>query len=376
MSVVKLSSTDSAAVTCRVCQQQPGKYTCPRCNAFYCSVSCYKRHGEQCTESFYKDQVMEHLKTQKIDKSQVNEILRRVQGLGINEDEEEEEEEANENDDRFARLSELAASGDLDLQHLTDSERRSFFEALRRGEVAGSVTVWEPWWINSEPQQAIIEAVDEAPVFGSLPPVSTLTSNPSPLLRFNIVDLIYSYCFLQRRFNGDWSTDGLDAVTMLLQLSEVCNGRNFTAVGEPIHSIIARAVQTSFLGCVPLPIAIHTLSDVQQIFSRKNNVLRGLSELHGLLNECLGKGNKSSQLKRLSKKMYFYLVWANEQPAVLWMSLREQVQLQFDEHLRRLEAQQATRIMIETSAAKGNRSLPKIQVLGSEADIRDLSGAL
>ena len=27
---------------------------CPRCNLQYCSLDCYKKHGNRCTESFYR----------------------------------------------------------------------------------------------------------------------------------------------------------------------------------------------------------------------------------------------------------------------------------------------------------------------------------
>lgn len=36
------------------CLRQYARYTCPRCNLAYCSLPCYKQHGEQCTESFYR----------------------------------------------------------------------------------------------------------------------------------------------------------------------------------------------------------------------------------------------------------------------------------------------------------------------------------
>ncbi|XP_067864277.1 zinc finger HIT domain-containing protein 3 isoform X2 [Heptranchias perlo] len=33
---------------CRVCEQQPPKYRCPRCGLRYCSVGCYKKHKDDC----------------------------------------------------------------------------------------------------------------------------------------------------------------------------------------------------------------------------------------------------------------------------------------------------------------------------------------
>lgn len=49
---------------CR-CFKEPQKYCCPRCNIQYCSVGCYKsaKHS-QCSESFYKDCVIQEMATQ------------------------------------------------------------------------------------------------------------------------------------------------------------------------------------------------------------------------------------------------------------------------------------------------------------------------
>ena len=48
---------------CSVCTITFAKYTCPRCFVAYCGLGCYKRHGQGCTEAFYRDQVMESLET-------------------------------------------------------------------------------------------------------------------------------------------------------------------------------------------------------------------------------------------------------------------------------------------------------------------------
>ncbi|KAA0172049.1 hypothetical protein FNF28_00366 [Cafeteria roenbergensis] len=37
---------------CRVCKENEGRYTCPRCNAVYCSVRCYQEHNSECFDAF------------------------------------------------------------------------------------------------------------------------------------------------------------------------------------------------------------------------------------------------------------------------------------------------------------------------------------
>ncbi|KAG2426471.1 hypothetical protein HXX76_011701 [Chlamydomonas incerta] len=67
---------------CRVCARQYARYTCPRCNIGYCSLPCYKQHGEHCTESFYKEQAVGELQSVSAGDEQrrgMLEILKRAQ---------------------------------------------------------------------------------------------------------------------------------------------------------------------------------------------------------------------------------------------------------------------------------------------------------
>ena len=53
----------SATRVCGVCTTDFSRYKCPRCAAAYCSLACYKRHSETCTESFYAEQAKMALQT-------------------------------------------------------------------------------------------------------------------------------------------------------------------------------------------------------------------------------------------------------------------------------------------------------------------------
>ena len=43
---------------CAVCNTNESRYACPKCNAPYCCVTCYRAHGETCTEAFYRGHVL------------------------------------------------------------------------------------------------------------------------------------------------------------------------------------------------------------------------------------------------------------------------------------------------------------------------------
>ena len=68
---------------CKFCDNnQEVKYICPKCKVPYCSMQCYKKHNEACTEEFYKNNVIQELKNTKFseeEKKQFREKLKNYQ---------------------------------------------------------------------------------------------------------------------------------------------------------------------------------------------------------------------------------------------------------------------------------------------------------
>jgi hypothetical protein len=60
------NKTKELQVECLVCKK-PSKYVCPKCSQYYCTISCYKQHGESCTEKFYQEQCEQHMKGKKVE---------------------------------------------------------------------------------------------------------------------------------------------------------------------------------------------------------------------------------------------------------------------------------------------------------------------
>ncbi|KAJ8868966.1 hypothetical protein PR048_030507 [Dryococelus australis] len=57
----------------------PQKYVCPRCNAPYCSVLCYKSPiHSNCSEAFYRECVVEEIKNSPVNPNKTQEILERT----------------------------------------------------------------------------------------------------------------------------------------------------------------------------------------------------------------------------------------------------------------------------------------------------------
>ncbi|GIL79543.1 hypothetical protein Vretimale_12226 [Volvox reticuliferus] len=313
-------------IICKVCLRQYARYTCPRCNTGYCSLPCYKQHGERCTESFYKEQAEGELRSVRAGDEQrrvMMDILKRFQqqqleaeeqqqllleemgGLGVpaeelggdGDEEEEEEGEGEEESDsegggrgggegggggggggwgplasllsedtRERLMRKAADSGgedrwEVEEEDLTPDEWRAFQRAVALGQLCGAVEPWRPWWTSAEARELTLTATGQRKVTvlpaaaaaaaagdgaecgsgetslgGSdggggvlppppperLPPLSSLTrAAPSPLLTWHLVELLYSYCHVMRRFNGEWAHDPGAAAAILLSLTDV-----------------------------------------------------------------------------------------------------------------------------------------------------------
>lgn len=66
------------------CKKEDGKYKCPNCSAVYCSVHCYKLHGD-CSEKFYQKQLEEMLQNTVASEERKNQTLEMLQRLQLQE---------------------------------------------------------------------------------------------------------------------------------------------------------------------------------------------------------------------------------------------------------------------------------------------------
>ncbi|ESP02359.1 hypothetical protein LOTGIDRAFT_138548 [Lottia gigantea] len=199
------------------CLKEKSQYTCPRCNIKYCSLNCYKdeKHAS-CSELFYKDWVIQELqetKTRPGDKEKMLEMLSRLEN-GNPEELDSDDDNDDDEEDLESRLKGL----DLDdseavLNKLTSKEKAEFEKLLKDGHVGNLVEVWTPWWKET---RELIEEVDEKgkkskkqtksnkpKLLKNIPDINTLIkTKPSPDIRNNMVNVLYSYAFVCRLHNG------------------------------------------------------------------------------------------------------------------------------------------------------------------------------
>jgi len=147
-------------------------------------------------------------------------------------------------------IQKVLSGEEIKIEDLSDDEVKRFRQALASGELSKMIEPWTPWWkkpsarmITLSPdgsqlvrqvreedtatsgpmtdQEPSINEIPEGPE-APLPALKQLTrAEPSPLLAVRLVDILYSYCFTLRLYNGDWHSDPLGACTVALSMSKV-----------------------------------------------------------------------------------------------------------------------------------------------------------
>lgn len=356
----------SSRIICRVCQKQFSQYTCPRCNTRYCSLPCYKSHSLRCTESFMRENVMEelqHLQPDDGSKQKMLDILKRFHS----------EDEADIMDEDDSPLSEetiqkVLSGNQISFEDLSAEEKKHFQRAVASGELSKLIKPWEPWWskpsakyisLGQDGTQLVQPLVKEDTAVSSedgiesdplhdiplgpdspLPSVSKLSAaGPSPLLAVHLVDIMYSYCFTLRLYNGDWQSDPIGSATVLLSVSSVLGqGGQPETVLEALSHCMEQTCSPAFRHMGGLQFALGLINDTITLLHLDTPALVCmLCDLRRLIQHAEkdlksenSRKSKSSEiktkLKSAERKVYFIMCWAHEQPQEAWSSIAAMVE--------------------------------------------------
>ncbi|XP_004245472.1 uncharacterized protein [Solanum lycopersicum] len=351
----------SSRIICRVCQKQFSQYTCPRCNTRYCSLPCYKSHSLRCTESFMRENVMEelqHLQPNDGSKQKMLDILKRFHS----------EDEADIMDEDDSPLSEetiqkVLSGNQISFEDLSAEEKKHFQRAVASGELSKLIKPWEPWWskpsakyisLGQDGTQLVQPLVKEDTAVSSedrigsdplhdiplgpdspLPSVRKLSAaGPSPLLAVHLVDIMYSYCFTLRLYNGDWQSDPVGSATVLLSVSSVLGqGGQPETVLEALSHCMEQTCSSAFRHTGGLQFALGLINDTITLLHLDTPaVVCLLCDLRRLIQHaekdlksekyCKSKSSEmKTKLKSAERKVYFIMCWAHEQPKEAWSSI-------------------------------------------------------
>lgn len=273
--------------TCSICKKQFNKYICPKCNVHYCSLLCYKVHSKDCTNIFYKERIVENLKTPNAPETFKVETLEMLKNI----DKEKHENSLDEED--LEVLSKLNLEQDISLKDLPENLQKDFQKSLKDGRISTWMKIWVPWWTQSP---KIIEVKDEK----KLTNILKLTGGKEPniALKYSLIDLIYSYCYCERILNGE-SLSSLDESKnyILILSSTLAENRIYQFSEQSISKCLENARNHEVFDSIQFSISI--LDDVISILSSRDFTLRTLNYLEEIFKKDV----------KLQKKLYFYQSW-------------------------------------------------------------------
>ncbi|KAF9605146.1 hypothetical protein IFM89_014137 [Coptis chinensis] len=315
-------ASSATRLICRVCQKQFSNYTCPRCNSRYCSLECYKVSSElNCTT---------------LSEETIQKIL---------------------------------SGNQFSLDDLSAEEMKKFQSTIASGELSKLIEPWEPWWLkpsarrislSSEGTQLVqpvhqkditmpaqhsmesghssdVPAGPETPI----PPICKLTStHPSPLLSVHLVDVVYSYCFTLRLYNGDWHSDALGAAMVLLSLSNVLGeGGQPESVSDVLSYCLEQTCSPAYRHAGGLRFGLGLLEDITCLLNLGGPavvcLLCDLQRLIQAAEEQLNlekprkvKSDITSKFKPATRKVYFLMCWVHEKSGEAWSSLAAIIDLE------------------------------------------------
>lgn len=347
LNVVKMATASNAAAWCQFCQGSDGsgaKYSCPKCQAPYCSLKCYRHPDhEQCSENFYKSCVQEEMTLLAAEKKDPNSRTKMLEQLKkFQQDQEEQDEDdfldSDDEEDLSVRLSGI----DLDdtdqiWQAMTKEERKDFEAMVESGKIESFIPKFKPFWENKE---RLVQEINEAEKLEQycpeiekkkLPPLSGLHKAPSPSVKFNLLNVLYAYCYSLRFYFGDVHSDSncLPFVNLCFLLSlNLSANANFDSADQALESAGGQ-VSAHPKFSVSQKLTKDTKKDVYLVVQGPSKskqdyyLLAALSDLKKALEKAaklLKKVPKEDQppelsrdtVKRSVKKLEFYLSWVQD----------------------------------------------------------------
>ncbi|KAI4313621.1 hypothetical protein L6164_026584 [Bauhinia variegata] len=344
-------------IICHVCQKQFSQYTCPRCNSRYCSLPCYKSHSVRCTESFMQENVVQELRQIQTDdqtKHKMLEILKRFHS-------EEEMDSMNEDDSTLSEeiIKKIMSGGEVSFDDLSAEEKKRFQRAIASGELSRMIKPWDPWWLELSAKSIslgkegtrLVQPLSEQEVLNEvgndessdippgpetpLPPLSRLSfKEPSPLLTVHLVDVLFSYCFTLRVYNGDWRSDTIGSAMVVLSVSSVLGqGGQPETVLEALSHCLEQICSPAYRHMGGLQFGLTLIDDVMNLLSLGGPALvcalcdmqrliqTGEKDVKSIKSRIKRTNETRNNLKQAERKIYFIMCWVHEQHEEAWSSL-------------------------------------------------------
>ncbi|KAF2077484.1 hypothetical protein CYY_001183 [Polysphondylium violaceum] len=265
---------------------------------------------------------------------------------------------------------------------LSPSEIQEFYQSIKDGSISRLLDNWVPWWETEQQQQdnVKIREIKEKgqeekenglyipSVHNEIPPLSKIFPNsPSESLYFHLLDILYCYCYLMRSYYGEWALDffkdsfeqvdqdnieqTLEGCEMILQLTTVLLPPTKSTIEQLSKQTSTPIILTSLLEKTHTAahhlmnqgnthFSFHIIQDMIEILSHKHSILAALSHMYRAFTHLSSSPSSSSPvslsltktLSFVSKKLLFFLAWANERTESTIESLTLSVKTYYDQH--------------------------------------------
>ncbi|XP_023013558.2 zinc finger HIT domain-containing protein 2 [Leptinotarsa decemlineata] len=271
--IVELDETN----TCKICDNALAKYSCPKCNLLYCSLNCYQSNSHlECSESFYKDNILTELSLDKNDVESQKKMLEILEGthrnnqIAFSEDGDSEEDYPNLNfedipnldsddDEIYLDIGDRLAGVDLDDAEqvwvkLTEDEKQEFVSFLKSEDVTKLIPPWQPWWLyyaDTKVEDMSLKETykNKCPVICDIKSFSQMkTKIPADCVKYNLINIIAAYAFTARYFNGEHFDFSKEAVSCMVNISlTLKSSQNFEDFETAVKSVEQECINSDWI---------------------------------------------------------------------------------------------------------------------------------
>ncbi|KAH8832918.1 hypothetical protein DL96DRAFT_1811486 [Flagelloscypha sp. PMI_526] len=361
---------------CVFCRRQFSQYTCPKCNAPYCSLLCFKSNEHSsCSESFYKNELASDIKSSAHanheERLRMLEILRRFEDDNANQDLEDNSDNDSE-DDLEARLAKLDienAPSEALWELLTPEERARFLKAVDdpQSDLAQTLLAAQqkiPWWDGNDSLSiAKLSVADDEnmPKLMSIPAelMSASLTSTHPLPVWNLIAILLAYVHAIRHLGlvsfSSSPSDAIDARHHLRRLAPFLTDRKskliMSSLDETITDLWSRldshegspSLFSSLMSDVtrlvtPLPPVIAPVSDGPPMH-RHTPLILALSDIESIF------GTTKVQDIATSRKIAYYVMHVKRAPSDILASIVKELKIR--EHAFREELTNTNEIVRE-----------------------------
>lgn len=210
------------------------------------------------------------------------------------------------------------------------------------GRLGNLVELWTPWWTAPTPLVSEVkENLENAKstsvpnILQEIPNISQiLKSKPSSDVRYNVINVLYTYCYVCRLHNGDQVSMATECAEDIMTLSDVLGqGLTCGSVEEAVQLCLKKLINPQNNYETGAEYNISVLNDVESIITGSDKgeplkyLLAALSETCQILKKAhknVAKklkvekiavhrdeyGKEKAKLFKVGKKCDFYLSWA------------------------------------------------------------------